>query len=64
LQYLLRGVEQGEPGLLISFEEFPQSLDDAQSLVVICAFGRIGVAALVFHVTPGAPRSLESPSAR
>ncbi len=33
LQYLLRGVELGEPGLLISFEEFPQSLQsDAQSL--------------------------------
>ena len=26
LQYLLHGVEHGEPGLLISFEEFPQSL--------------------------------------
>jgi circadian clock protein KaiC len=33
LQYLLHGVERGEPGLLISFEEFPQSLQtDAQSL--------------------------------
>jgi circadian clock protein KaiC len=26
LQFLLHGVERGEPGLLISFEEFPQSL--------------------------------------
>jgi circadian clock protein KaiC len=26
LQFLLYGVERGEPGLLISFEEFPQSL--------------------------------------
>jgi circadian clock protein KaiC len=33
LQYLLHGVEQGEPGLLISFEEFPQSLqNDALAL--------------------------------
>ena len=33
LQFLLHGVERGEPGLLISFEEFPQSLqNDAQSL--------------------------------
>src|SRR5512139_3602883 len=33
LQFLLRGAEQGEPGLLISFEAFPQSLQtDAQSL--------------------------------
>ncbi|HLF25428.1 MAG TPA: ATPase domain-containing protein [Anaerolineae bacterium] len=33
LQYLLHGASQGEPGLLISFEEFPQSLHrDAESL--------------------------------
>jgi circadian clock protein KaiC len=33
LQYLLHGVERGEPGLLISFEEFPQALqNDAQEL--------------------------------
>jgi len=33
VQFLLHGVERGEPGLLISFEEFPQSLQtDAQSL--------------------------------
>lgn len=33
LQYLLHGVEQGQPGLLISFEEFPQSLqNDALAL--------------------------------
>ncbi|HSD82508.1 MAG TPA: ATPase domain-containing protein, partial [Anaerolineae bacterium] len=33
LQYLLHGAEHGEPGMLISFEEFPQSLqNDAQSL--------------------------------
>ncbi len=33
LQYLLHGVERGEAGLLISFEEFPQSLQtDAQGL--------------------------------
>jgi circadian clock protein KaiC len=33
LQFLLRGVEQGEAGLLISFEEFPLSLQaDAQAL--------------------------------
>jgi circadian clock protein KaiC len=33
LQFLLHGVERGEPGLLISFEEFPQSLQaDAQGL--------------------------------
>lgn len=33
MQYLLHGVEQGEPGLLISFEEFPQALQaDAHSL--------------------------------
>ncbi len=33
LQYLLQGVERGEPGLLISFEEFPQALqNDAQAL--------------------------------
>ncbi len=33
LQYLLRGAERGEPGLLISFEEFPQSLqNDASAL--------------------------------
>ena len=33
LQYLLQGVARGEPGLLISFEEFPQALQsDAQEL--------------------------------
>ena len=33
LQYLLHGVERGEPSLLISFEEFPQSLQtDAHGL--------------------------------
>ena len=33
LQYLLHGASNNEPGLLISFEEFPQSLHrDAQSL--------------------------------
>ena len=33
LQFLLHGADQGEPGLLISFEEFPQSLQtEAQSL--------------------------------
>jgi circadian clock protein KaiC len=33
LQYLLEGVRRGEPGLFISFEEFPQSLyRDAASL--------------------------------
>jgi circadian clock protein KaiC len=33
LQFLLHGAELGEPGLLISFEEFPQSLQaDARSL--------------------------------
>jgi circadian clock protein KaiC len=33
LQYLVHGARNGEPGLLISFEEFPQSLHrDAQSL--------------------------------
>ena len=33
LQFLLQGGEHGEPGLLISFEEFPQSLQtEAQSL--------------------------------
>jgi len=33
LQYLVHGARSGEPGLLISFEEFPQSLHrDAQSL--------------------------------
>ena len=33
LQYLLHGARNGEPGLLISFEEFPQSLHrDAASL--------------------------------
>ncbi|NDJ79345.1 MAG: AAA family ATPase [Chloroflexi bacterium] len=33
LQYLLDGVDRGEPGLFISFEEFPQSLyRDAASL--------------------------------
>jgi circadian clock protein KaiC len=33
LQYLVHGARKGEPGLLISFEEFPQSLHrDAQAL--------------------------------
>ena len=33
LQYLVHGARNGEPGLLISFEEFPQSLHrDARSL--------------------------------
>lgn len=33
LQYLIEGVQRGEPGLFISFEEFPQSLyRDASSL--------------------------------
>lgn len=33
LQYLIQGARNNEPGLLISFEEFPQSLHrDAQSL--------------------------------
>jgi circadian clock protein KaiC len=33
LQFLLHGAEHGEPGLLISFEEFPQALQtEAQSL--------------------------------
>lgn len=33
LQFLLEGVRRGEPGLFISFEEFPQSLyRDAESL--------------------------------
>ena len=33
LQFLLRGAERGEPGLLISFEEFPLSLqNDAQAV--------------------------------
>lgn len=33
LQYLLEGVRQGEPGMFITFEEFPQSLyRDAESL--------------------------------
>lgn len=33
LQFLLQGARQGEPGLMISFEEFPQSLHrDAESL--------------------------------
>lgn len=33
LQYLIEGVQRGEPGLFVSFEEFPQSLyRDAASL--------------------------------
>src|SRR5512136_2462938 len=33
LQFLIHGVQNNEPGLLISFEEFPQSLHrDAESL--------------------------------
>src|SRR5512135_1965537 len=64
LQYLLRGVERGEPGLLISFEEFPQSLQrDAQALGWdLRAWQDTGLLHLYFTSPQVLLRSLESPA--
>ena len=64
LQYLLHGVELNEPGLLISFEEFPQSLQhDAQSLGWdLRAWQDKGLLHLYFTSPQVLLRSLESPS--
>ncbi len=64
LQYLLRGVERGETGLLISFEEFPQSLQyDAQALGWdLRAWQDTGLLHLYFTSPQVLLRSLESPA--
>jgi circadian clock protein KaiC len=64
LQYLLHGVERGEPGLLISFEEFPQSLQtDAQSLGWdLRAWQEGGLLHLYFTSPQVLLKSLEAPA--
>jgi len=64
MQYLLHGVERGEPGLLISFEEFPQSLQtDAQSLGWdLRAWQERGLLHLYFTSPQVLLKSLEAPA--
>ena len=64
LQYLLQGVEQGEPGLLISFEEFPQSLqNDALALGWdLQAWQDRGLLHMYFTSPQVLLRSLEAPT--
>lgn len=64
LQYLLHGVEHGEPGLLISFEEFPQSLqNDAQALGWdLHAWQEQGLLHLYFTSPQVLLKSLEAPA--
>lgn len=64
LQYLLHGAQQGEPGLLISFEEFPQSLqNDAQMLGWdLRQWQDRGLLHLYFTSPQVLLRSLESPA--
>ena len=64
LQYLLQGAERGEPGLLISFEEFPQSLqNDAAALGWdLQAWQDRGLLHLYFTSPQVLLKSLEAPS--
>ena len=64
LQYLLHGVERGEAGLLISFEEFPQSLQtDAQGLGWdLSAWQERGLLHLYFTSPQVLLKSLEAPA--
>ena len=64
LQYLLHGVERGEAGLLISFEEFPQSLQtDAQGLGWdLRAWQERGLLHLYFTSPQVLLKSLEAPA--
>jgi circadian clock protein KaiC len=64
LQYLVHGARSGEPGLLISFEEFPQSLHrDAQSLGWdLKALEDKGLLHLHFTSPPVLLESLRSPT--
>jgi circadian clock protein KaiC len=64
LQYLLQGVAHGEPGLLISFEEFPQSLQlDAQALGWdLRTWQEQGLLHLYFTSPQVLLKSLESPA--
>jgi circadian clock protein KaiC len=64
LQYLLHGAERGESGLLISFEEFPQSLQtDAQSLGWdLRAWQERGLLHLYFTSPEVLLKSLEAPA--
>src|SRR5512144_20405 len=64
LQFLLHGVERDEPGLLISFEEFPQSLqNDAQGLGWdLHAWQDCGLLHLYFTSPQVLLKSLEAPA--
>jgi circadian clock protein KaiC len=64
LQYLLHGVEHGEPGLLISFEAFPQSLQtEGQSLGWdLRAWQDSGLLHLYFTSPEVLLKSLEAPA--
>jgi circadian clock protein KaiC len=64
LQFLLHGAERGEAGLLISFEEFPQSLQaDAQSLGwELGAWQERGLLHLYFTSPQVLLKSLEAPA--
>jgi circadian clock protein KaiC len=64
LQYLIHGATLGEPGLLISFEEFPQSIQrDAESLGWdLNALQEQGLLHLYFTSPQVLLKSLESPS--
>lgn len=64
LQYLLHGAAHGEPGLLISFEEFPQSLQmDAQQLGWdLNAWQAQGLLHLYFTSPQVLLKSLEAPA--
>src|SRR5512137_52147 len=64
MQYLLHGVERGEPSLLISFEEFPQSLqNDAQGLGWdLHAWQEQGLLHLYFTSPQVLLKSLEAPA--
>jgi circadian clock protein KaiC len=64
LQYLLQGVARGEPGLLISFEEFPQALqNDALALGWdLHAWQEQGLLNLYFTSPQVLLKSLEAPA--
>ncbi len=66
LQYLLQGADQGEPGMFISFEEFPQSLyRDAQSVGWdLKAYEDAGLLRLMFTSPEVLLQSLTSPESR
>lgn len=66
LQYLLHGADQGEPGMFISFEEFPQSLyRDAESVGWdLQAYENAGTLRLMFTSPEVLLQSLTSPESR